>query len=261
MRSCRRGAITRVTLRAWRNWQTRRTQNPVPKGVSVRPRPPAPVASGREANPRDRKVEAASNHPAQFAPALCPGAGRHRPRDRHRFRLARSRCRPEAPCRRLRAADQDGLKRPGFSGGGSSASDAEVPAAGRQQDYHAPRQSLGLELQSGWRQHLHDPGDPVHGSGHERPAESGAATYDPGHRHADFEGRQRGDRRELITLAATLPVVADIPIAGLALLVGVDSFMSECMALTNLDCARVRKELARGPAPPAAVSTATGSPN
>ncbi|MCA6329016.1 MAG: dicarboxylate/amino acid:cation symporter, partial [Phenylobacterium sp.] len=81
-----------------------------------------------------------------------------------------------------------------------------------------------------------------------------------------------------ITLAATLPVVADIPIAGLALLVGVDSFMSECMALTNLvgngmatvviarwegnlDCARVRKELARGPAPPAAVSTATGSPN
>jgi len=87
------------------------------------------------------------------------------------------------------------LKRPGFSGGGSSASDAEVPAAGRQQDYHAPRQSLGLELQSGWRQHLHDPGDPVPGSGHERPAESGAATYHPGHRHADFEGHKRGDRR------------------------------------------------------------------
>lgn len=86
-------------------------------------------------------------------------------------------------------------------------------------------------------------------------------AIDPGHRHADFEGRQRGDRRELITLAATLPVVADIPIAGLALLAGVDRFMSECRALTNLDCARVRKELARGPAPPAAVSTATGSPN
>ena len=66
---------------------------------------------------------------------------------------------------------------------------------------------------------------------------------------------------EFITLAATLPVVADIPIAGLALLAGVDRFMSECRALTNLDCARLRKELARGPAPPAAGSTATGSPD
>ena len=37
-----------------------------------------------------------------------------------------------------------------------------------------------------------------------------------------------------ITLAATLAVVPDIPIASLALLVGVDRFMSECRALTNL---------------------------
>ncbi len=37
-----------------------------------------------------------------------------------------------------------------------------------------------------------------------------------------------------ITLAATLAVVPDIPIAALALLVGVDRFMSECRALTNL---------------------------
>ena len=37
-----------------------------------------------------------------------------------------------------------------------------------------------------------------------------------------------------ITLAATLAIVPDIPIAALAVLVGVDRFMSECRALTNL---------------------------
>lgn len=37
-----------------------------------------------------------------------------------------------------------------------------------------------------------------------------------------------------ITLAATLAVVPDIPIQSLALLVGIDRFMSECRALTNL---------------------------
>ena len=68
-----------------------------------------------------------------------------------------------------------------------------------------------------------------------------------------------------ITLAATLAVVPTIPITGLALLVGVDRFMSECRALTNLvgngvatlvvarwdndlDRARLAEELKRGPA-------------
>lgn len=37
-----------------------------------------------------------------------------------------------------------------------------------------------------------------------------------------------------ITLAATLAVAPDIPIAALAVLVGVDRFMSECRALTNV---------------------------
>jgi len=69
-----------------------------------------------------------------------------------------------------------------------------------------------------------------------------------------------------ITLAATLAVVPDIPIAALALLVGVDRFMSECRALTNLvgngvatlvvarwdkdlDRDQLKAELARGPQP------------
>jgi len=37
-----------------------------------------------------------------------------------------------------------------------------------------------------------------------------------------------------ITLAATLSVVPSVPVAGMALVLGVDRFMSECRALTNL---------------------------
>ena len=37
-----------------------------------------------------------------------------------------------------------------------------------------------------------------------------------------------------ITLAATLSVVPTIPVAGMALILGIDRFMSECRALTNL---------------------------
>jgi aerobic C4-dicarboxylate transport protein len=69
-----------------------------------------------------------------------------------------------------------------------------------------------------------------------------------------------------VTLAATLTVVPDIPITSLAILVGIDKFMSECRALTNLvgngvatmvvakwekelDHAQLDRELAKG-APP-----------
>jgi len=37
-----------------------------------------------------------------------------------------------------------------------------------------------------------------------------------------------------VTLAATLSIIPDIPIQSLAILVGIDKFMSECRALTNL---------------------------
>lgn len=37
-----------------------------------------------------------------------------------------------------------------------------------------------------------------------------------------------------ITLAATLAVIPTVPVAGIALILGVDRFMSECRALTNL---------------------------
>jgi aerobic C4-dicarboxylate transport protein len=67
-----------------------------------------------------------------------------------------------------------------------------------------------------------------------------------------------------ITLTATLAVVPTIPVAGLALIFGIDRFMSEARAITNiigngvatlvvskwegqLDTARLRAELAAGP--------------
>jgi aerobic C4-dicarboxylate transport protein len=37
-----------------------------------------------------------------------------------------------------------------------------------------------------------------------------------------------------ITLAAVLPVVGNVPVAAIALILGIDKFMSEARALTNL---------------------------
>jgi aerobic C4-dicarboxylate transport protein len=37
-----------------------------------------------------------------------------------------------------------------------------------------------------------------------------------------------------VTLAATLSIIPDIPVQSLAIIVGIDKFMSECRALTNL---------------------------
>jgi aerobic C4-dicarboxylate transport protein len=74
-----------------------------------------------------------------------------------------------------------------------------------------------------------------------------------------------------VTLAATLTVVPDIPITSLAILVGIDKFMSECRALTNLvgngvatlvvakwenelDHDQLDRELAKGPPPQSALA-------
>ncbi|MES2032639.1 MAG: dicarboxylate/amino acid:cation symporter [Pseudomonadota bacterium] len=78
-----------------------------------------------------------------------------------------------------------------------------------------------------------------------------------------------------ITLAATLAVAPEIPIAALALIVGIDRFMSECRALTNLvgngvatlviarwegelDREVLARELAAGPTPKTVAPLETG---
>ncbi len=75
-----------------------------------------------------------------------------------------------------------------------------------------------------------------------------------------------------IVLAATLSAVGQVPVAGVALILGIDRFMSEARSLTNLvgngvatvvvgkwcgqvDDARLRERLAGRPAPPASTST------
>jgi aerobic C4-dicarboxylate transport protein len=79
-----------------------------------------------------------------------------------------------------------------------------------------------------------------------------------------------------ITLAATLAVVPSVPVAGLALILGVDRFMSEVRALTNfigngvativvsrwegeLDIATLTRELRVGAAPPVSVADVRSS--
>ena len=79
-----------------------------------------------------------------------------------------------------------------------------------------------------------------------------------------------------ITLAATLAIVPTIPINALVLLIGIDRFMSECRALTNvvgngvatlvvarwegaLDHAHLTEELRRGPGPHAAEPVLAGA--
>src|SRR6201999_4025432 len=48
------------------------------------------------------------------------------------------------------------------------------------------------------------------------------------------KGASGGTGAGFVTLAATLAIVPDIPIQSLAILIGIDKFMSECRALTNL---------------------------
>ena len=81
-----------------------------------------------------------------------------------------------------------------------------------------------------------------------------------------------------ITLAATLAVIPDLPIAALALLVGVDRFMSTCRALTNLvgngvatlviagwekdlDRDTLTRQLTQGPGPDTPTVLATAEPD
>jgi len=80
-----------------------------------------------------------------------------------------------------------------------------------------------------------------------------------------------------VTLAATLASVGVVPVAGLSLLLGIDRFMSEARALTNLmgnavatlvvsrwegalDVQRARDVLA-GTAPPVSLDAATTTPS
>ena len=91
-----------------------------------------------------------------------------------------------------------------------------------------------LQLQPRRHQYLHDPGDAV-------PAQ---ATNTPLTLSQEFgilviamitsKGASGVTGAGFVTLAATLAVVPDIPVQSIAIILGIDKFMSECRALTNL---------------------------
>lgn len=63
--------------------------------------------------------------------------------------------------------------------------------------------------------------------------EPGPADHPAGGGDAQLKGAAGVTGAGFITLAATLSVVPDVPVAGMALILGVDRFMSECRSLTN----------------------------
>ena len=96
-----------------------------------------------------------------------------------------------------------------------------------------PRHSPGYSFNLDGTSHLHDDGGGVSRAGNGHPALDFAAAGHSVDSDADLEGRGAVTGGGFITLAATL--AATIPIPRLeALLIGVDRFMSEARAITNL---------------------------
>ena len=104
----------------------------------------------------------------------------------------------------------------------------------------ASQSVVGLVIPTGYSFNLDgtniymNSGDAVSGPGHEHAAVVRSAAGDPGNSDVDIKGASGVTGAGFVTLAATLSIIPDIPIASLAILVGIDKFMNECRALTNL---------------------------
>jgi len=115
-----------------------------------------------------------------------------------------------------------------------AAHDAEDGAPRRREIGRRAGHSHGLQLQPRRHQHLHDAGDPVPGAGDQHRSQLRPGSHHSADCHADLEGASGVAGAGFITLAATLQIIPDIPLQSLAILLGIDKFMSECRALTNL---------------------------
>jgi aerobic C4-dicarboxylate transport protein len=80
----------------------------------------------------------------------------------------------------------------------------------------------------------YDAGNPVHCAGPRFRSDHGPADNYLACRDADFEGSVGHYRGGLYHLAATLAVVDPRLVPGMAIVLGIDKFMSEVRALTNL---------------------------
>ncbi len=92
----------------------------------------------------------------------------------------------------------------------------------------------GFSFNSDGTQHLYDSGDPVHRPGYQHRSQSVATAGYPAGGLATSKGVGGVTGSGFIALAATLAVVPGIPIAGLALILGIDRFLSEARAMTNV---------------------------
>ena len=85
-----------------------------------------------------------------------------------------------------------------------------------------------------WLGNLPVVGCAVHRSGHEpQPFMDGDVLDIRGHAR-DVEGRSEVSGSTFVTLAATLASVQTVPVAGMALLLGIERFMSMARAVTNM---------------------------
>ena len=115
-----------------------------------------------------------------------------------------------------------------------------------------------LLVQPGRYQHLHDPGGAVHRPGHQYRTDPGPPDRPAAGRHAQLKGAAGVTGAGFITLAATLAVVPEVPVAGMALILGVDRFARRMPLAHQLhrQCRGHRGGLAlgrrAGPQPPAA---------
>ena len=121
-----------------------------------------------------------------------------------------------------------------FVGDGAAADDPEDGASGRIALGGRPRHPDRLQLQSRRHQYLHDAGDAVPGAGDQHELTIWQELGILGVAMITSKGASGVTGAGFITLAATLSIVPDIPIQSIAILVGIDKFMSECRALTNL---------------------------
>jgi Na+/H+-dicarboxylate symporter len=92
----------------------------------------------------------------------------------------------------------------------------------------------GFFLQHGWHRDLHDLVGPVHRTGDRHPSWSRPAATILFVMLFTSKGAAGVTGGGFVALAATMPALGVLPVGGLALLLGVDRFMAEIRAVTNL---------------------------
>ena len=119
-------------------------------------------------------------------------------------------------------------------GVGAAAPDGEDGAPRVQQAGRRARRPGGLLVQPRWHRDLHDDGRGLHGAGERRRADVLAAAVDPRDPDGHVERGGGRDRQRLHHAGGDHVRHPRHSAAALALLVGVDRFMSEARAITNL---------------------------